>query len=356
MHDLPTTARMHKALLDRDPAFEGVFVVGVKTTGIFCRPTCPARKPRIDNCEFFATPQDALYAGYRACLRCRPLGRTLPPVVEQLIAIVEQDPTRRITESDLADLGIDPSTARRQFRKHCAMTFHAYQRARRMGLALADLRRHDDIPRAMHTGAYVSHSGFSAAFTSIFGKPPSAARGVATLIADRVETPLGPMVAVANDDAVCLLEFHDRRALERELTWLRRHHNAEIIPGTNAHLRHLARELEEYFAHARTTFTTAVAIEGTDFQCAVWHQLRAIPPGQTRSYRDIAIAIGRPDSHRAVARANGDNRIAILIPCHRVIRADGSISGYAGGVWRKRRLLDLEAAPVDSTRRLSLAI
>jgi AraC family transcriptional regulator of adaptative response/methylated-DNA-[protein]-cysteine methyltransferase len=354
MTDLPTPARMHKALLDRDAAFEGVFVVGVKTTGIFCRPTCPARKPRIENCKFFAGAQDALFAGYRACLRCRPLGRTLPPVVEQLVALVEQDAARRITESDLRDLGVDPSTARRQFKKHCHMTFHAYQRARRMGLALADLRKHKDIPRAMHAGAYDSHSGFGAAFTGIFGKPPSAATSVNTLLAERIETPLGPMVAIADDDAIRLLEFHDRRALERELTWLRKRHDAEIIPGTNTHLRRLARELDEYFAHARTTFTTPIAIDGSDFQRAVWHQLRAIPPGQTRSYRDIAIAIGRPDAHRAVARANGDNRIAILVPCHRVIRADGSISGYGGGVWRKRRLLDLEAA--TPARQLSLAM
>lgn len=350
MNTLPPPDRLYKALIERDPTFEGVFVVGVKTTGVFCRPSCSARKPRRENCEFFSSAKDALYAGYRPCLRCRPLdaGRAPPPVVERLLDLVEADPGRRLMEHDLRALGIDPSTARRQFLKYAGMTFHAYQRARRMGLALHDLRHTSgNLPHAMHAAGYQSFSGFTAAFAGIFGKPPSDARSVRSLLAHQIMTPLGPMIAIAGDDGLVLLEFHDRRALEREIAWLRRRFRAVVVPGRNEHLSLVEQELAEYFDGTRTTFRTPFVLEGSPFQVAVWKELLRIPPGQTRSYAQIAAALGRHGAHRAVGRANGDNRLAIVVPCHRVIKSDGSMCGYGGGIWRKQKLLELEgrAAP-----------
>ncbi len=361
MDAIPTPDRMYRALVERDPAFEGVFVVGVKTTGIFCRAGCPAKKPKPENCEFFASPKEALYAGYRACLRCRPMERGAKPgpVVVRLMELVEADPGTRLTDARLRELGLEPTTARRQFLKHCGMTFHAYQRARRMGMALEDLREHKDVPRAMDVAGFDSWSGFGEAFAGIFGKPPSEAAKVNRLVADWFTTPLGPMVAVANDQGLCVLEFSDRRALERELEWVRRSYKAVVVPGKNDVLRQIARELEEYFAGTRMRFDTPIAMRGSDFQVRVWRALLDIPCGQTRSYAQIARSTGNADAVRAVGRANGDNRMAIIIPCHRVIRSDGTMCGYGGGIWRKHRLLEHEAklAGVSGAgRQLMLAV
>jgi AraC family transcriptional regulator of adaptative response/methylated-DNA-[protein]-cysteine methyltransferase len=336
---------MYRALLERDTEFEGVFFTGVKTTRIFCRPGCAAKLPRRENCEFFATATAALSAGFRPCLRCRPLdgGRRPPRAVEALMRRIEADPARRITDRDLAGLRLDPSTARRSFKKHCGMTFQAYQRARRMGLAFDDLRAGKRVSEAALRRGY-SFSGFGAAFAKMFGAPPSDAASVARLLASQIPTPLGPMIAIADERALVLLEFHDRRALAREIEWVKKRFSAAIVPGTNAVLRQIAREIGEYFAGRRASFETPLRLEGSPFQIAVWNGLLAIPGGSTRSYADLAAAAGRPGASRAVGRANGENRLGIVVPCHRVIRSDGTLCGYGGGVWRKRWLLDHEAA------------
>ncbi len=342
---LPSTARMYRAVVERDAAFEGVFVVGVKSTGVFCRPGCTARTPNAENCRYFASPREALHAGFRACLRCRPLEshtRT-PPVARRLMKLVEDNPGRRLIDADLRELGIDPSTARRQFRRHCGMTFAAYQRARRMGMALQVLRSTRMVEHAMEVGAYASHSGFGAAFNGLFGGSPSTADDVTCLAARPIATPLGEMVAVADEQRLWMLEFHDRRALESELARLRTRRGAAIVPGDNAVLRQIAGELDEYFRGVRRRFDTPLRLNGSAFQQQVWKGLLAIPYGATTSYAALARAVGRPDAQRAVGRANGENRIAIVIPCHRVIRSDGTLCGYGGGLWRKQRLLELEA-------------
>ena len=228
------------------------------------------------------------------------------------------------------------------------MTFHAYQRARRMGRALQDFRRHRDLPRAMDEAGYESFSGFGAAFAGLFGKPPSSAKQVNCLLADWIMTPLGGMVAIANDEGLCLLEFQDRRALQREIAWLQHRFAATVVPGKNAALRRIAVELEEYFAGRRTRFETPLVLSGSEFQIRVWKELLKIEAGQTRSYTELAAAIGRPGAQRAVGRANGDNRLALVVPCHRVIRSDGAPCGYGGGLWRKRRLLEHEARMVGA--------
>ncbi len=345
MSHLPPVPRMYRAVIERDSEFAGVFVVAVKTTGVFCRVGCRAKAPKLENCEFFASSQQALYAGYRPCLRCRPLERIprAEPIVEQLLALLEAHPRQRLTDERLRSFGVEPTTARRQFRRHCGMTFHAYQRARRLGMAFDDLRRRKGRTSAMRTAGYDSESGFSEAFHGIFGAPPSDSSSIQRLVADWIVTPLGPMIAVADDDSLLLLEFHDRRGLEPELDRLRSRRRAAIVPGANPVLKSIRTELDAYFQGALTKFSTPVALDGSEFQRRVWSALQAIPFGQTRSYRDIAVAVDRPAGVRAVGRANGENCLALIVPCHRVIRSDGDLCGYGGGIWRKKWLLDLEA-------------
>jgi AraC family transcriptional regulator of adaptative response/methylated-DNA-[protein]-cysteine methyltransferase len=157
-----------------------------------------------------------------------------------------------------------------------------------------------------------------------------------------IESPLGPMLAIAGDDGLELLEFVDRRALETELKKLRATLDAAIVPGDHAILRQTARELREYFAGKRRTFDVPLTQRGSTFQLAAWKALREIPYGETRSYTDMARRVGSPAAVRAIGRVNGQNQLAIIVPCHRVIRADGSLCGYGGGIWRKQWLLEHE--------------
>lgn len=344
MATLPTFRTMYRALGRRDAAYEGVFFTGVKTTGVFCRPTCRAKKPRPENVEFFPTPTEALHGGYRPCRLCRPLDpvRPVPPLIDQLRRLVEDADDGRVTDKELAALGIDPSTARRRFKAYHGMTFHAYQRARRMGLALRDVRAGRPVVEVHAGRGYGSPSGFREAFARIFGAAPTAARGTALLSARRIETPLGTMLALADDAGLRLLEFVDRRGLEREIALLRRRLNCVVVPGAHPVLDAVARQLGEYFAGGRMQFDVPLAPVGSPFQVRVWNELRRIPAGGTRSYAEMAARLGVPGAARAIGRANGSNMIAIVIPCHRVINADGSLCGYAGGIWRKQRLLDFE--------------
>src|SRR5436309_7556486 len=204
---LPPTETMYRALMKRDTSFEGIFYIGVRTTGIFCRPTCSAKKPARENVDFFATSSDALENGYRPCLRCHPLDPNARPtkLIERLRAEVERAPDGRLTDKELAALSIDPSTARRQFKRHYGMTFQAYHRARRMGLALREVRRGRSVDEAQNGSGFESASGFREAFTRIFGDPPTAAKNRAGLFAERIETSLGAMIAVADDEGLRLL-------------------------------------------------------------------------------------------------------------------------------------------------------
>src|SRR6478609_8345445 len=185
---LPPTETMYRALVNRDPSFEGIFYIGVRTTGIFCRPTCSAKKPARENVDFFATSGDALESGYRPCLRCHPLDPNArpPKLIERLRAEVECAPGGRLTDKELATLSIDPSTARRQFKRHYGMTFQAYYRARRMGLALRDVRRGSRVDEARNGSGYGSESGFRDAFSRIFGDSPTMVKAKGALLAERI--------------------------------------------------------------------------------------------------------------------------------------------------------------------------
>ena len=344
MNRLPPPEIMYRAMLEKDSSFEGIFFVGVRTTGIFCRPICPARKPKLENVEYFATARDALYGGYRPCLRCRPMegGQRLPELLDRLMQAVEKVPAGRLSEADLRALDIDPSTARRQFKRYFGMTFHAYHRARRMGLALHQVRKGNDVIDAQLETGFESASGFRDAFARVFGTSPSLAKGTHCLYARHLETPLGPMLALADDTGVRLLEFVDRRGLENEIRRLTRRLKCAVVPGRHRHLDNIDADLRRYFSGAALDFTASLAPLGSDFQMQVWRQLQRIPPGEMLSYGDMATAIGRPSAVRAVGRANGDNTLSIVIPCHRVIGADGSLTGYGGGLWRKQWLLEHE--------------
>ncbi len=333
----------YQALLDRDAEFEGVFYVGVKTTGVFCRPTCPARKPNFENCEFFPNAKAALHASYRPCKRCRPLSHpnVAPDLVARLVAMVEAEPERRWREEDFRNLGIDTSTARRHFCRRFGMTVLEYARARRMGLALQTIRNGGTVMDAQLDTGFESGSGFRDAFNRIIGKPPSH-KDQKVLSATWLDTPLGPMLAIASETHLVLLEFVERRGLETELKRLRGKY--AIVPGMTAPLESIQRELEEYFAGERSTFETPLMMMGTDFQRSVWEELMRIPYGEAISYMELARRVGRPTAFRAVAQANGANQLAVIIPCHRVINASGKIGGYGGGVPRKEWLLKMEAS------------
>jgi AraC family transcriptional regulator of adaptative response/methylated-DNA-[protein]-cysteine methyltransferase len=346
---LPSTATMYRALVNRDASFEGIFYVGVRTTGIFCRPTCSAKKPARENVDFFSTPSEALHGGYRPCLRCTPMDPTQrpPELIERLRAEVERAPDGRLTDKELAAMSIDPSTARRQFKRHYGMTFQAYHRARRVGLALREVRNGRRVEEARNGSGFGSESGFRDAFERIFGEAPSAARVTGALLAERIETPLGAMLAIADDKGLRLLEFVDRRALERELSILRRALGTNVVPGEHRHLTAITKQLADYFSGEILEFTVPIAPVGSPFQLRDWELLRTIPVGETRSYSWMADQLGDKEMRRAVGRANGDNMLCIIIPCHRVIRADGTLCGYGGGLWRKKWLLDHERKAVE---------
>lgn len=344
MKTLPKPAEMRRAFRQRDPSYDGVFFTAVKTTGIFCRPSCPARKPLDRNCEYFPSARQALFAGYRPCKRCRPMATNgQPPAwVRSLLAHVDREPSKRWRAADLRALSIDPARARRYFQQHHGMTFAAYSRARRLSDALIELRRGADMTTTALKHGYESASGFHDGMKKTFGRAPSRATTAASVTTTMIESPVGPLLAGATDEGICLLEFTDRRALEAQLNEVRRHFASAVVPGRHRLLDQLRDELKRYFDRELKRFTLPLSYPGTPFQSRVWNALLEIPYGTTCSYEDLANAIGEKNAQRAVGRANGQNRIAIVIPCHRVVNKGGKLGGYGGGLWRKQFLLDLE--------------
>jgi AraC family transcriptional regulator of adaptative response/methylated-DNA-[protein]-cysteine methyltransferase len=346
---LPSEDEMYRAVAERDDAYAGVFIVAVKTTGIFCRPGCGAKVPRRENVEFFPRPIDAATAGYRACKRCSPLepAHAVPEWAAKVIKLAETHAGQRLTGADLRRVDVDPARAARWFKSRFGVTFQGYHRALRLGRAAqasAGLLKARGVRGAATAAGFDSESGFRDALANLFGTTPAqASTGAGRLMAARwLSTPLGSMIAVARDHQIVMLEFADRRALMTQLRSLRARVPGAIIPAGSPALDKLEAQLAEYFAGTRLRFDLPLHKPGTPFQAAVWERLAAIPPGTTSSYADIARALGRPTATRAVATANGDNRLAILLPCHRVIGSDGSLTGYAGGLWRKQWLLDHE--------------
>lgn len=344
MTTLPPIPEMQRAYLNSDTSYDGIFFLGVRTTGIFCKPSCRARKPKPENVVFFGSVREALFAGFRACKRCRPLAvEGKPPEwVERLLQRIERSPTARITDGNLRKWGIDPARARRYFLRHFGITFQAYCRARRMGTALEQIREGASVDDVAIGNGYDSHSGFRDAFLKTFGTSPGKCVDSDCVYLSWIESPLGPLVAGANKDGVCLLEFTERRMLETQFDTIRKRFHCAVIPGENVHLKKLKKELSDYFDGKLREFSVPLTYPGTPFQERVWDGLLQIPFGETWSYEELARHVGDPKGSRAVGMANGRNRIAILIPCHRVVNKGGKLGGYGGGLWRKQFLLDLE--------------
>ena len=344
MASLPPKTEMERAYQSSDSTYDGVFFLGVRTTGVFCRPSCGARKPLARNVEFFATPREAVFAGYRPCKRCSPLSAVGEPPswAGRLLTEIERDPSRRFTDAMLRGMEIDPAKARRFFNKNYGMTFQAYCRGRRLGKAFEEIKNGADLDDVTLGHGYESHSGFREAFARIFGTTPGKTGETGCITVAWMESPLGPLVAGATDDSLVLLEFTDRRMLEAQIATLGRLFKRPIVPGENDVLRTLKEELKRYFAGELRKFSVPLAYPGSEFQQRVWKGLLGIPYGSTLSYEALAGKLNAPRAQRAVGHSNGLNRIAIVIPCHRVVNKDGKLGGYGGGLWRKRALLDLE--------------
>jgi AraC family transcriptional regulator of adaptative response/methylated-DNA-[protein]-cysteine methyltransferase len=341
-----TRAEMERAFYKKDASYDGVFFVAVRTTGIFCRPSCSAR-PKRENVEFFLTIREALFAGYRPCKRCHPteVNGAPPQWAAELMQRVEREPEGRLTARELEAFGVAPEKARRWFLDHYGLTFAEWQRGLRLAKAFTQIRNGKPIDDVVFENGYVSHSGFRAAFAKTFGVPPGKKRGQGSgefIASQFMETPLGPILAAAVHEGVCFLEFSDRRMLETNYEIIRKRFAMPVLPMTNRHLDQLRAELDCYFQGKQKNFHVPLVTRGTRFQEHVWTELQKIPHGETISYQELAKRIDEPSAVRAVARANGTNRISILIPCHRVIGKDGELTGYGGGLWRKRLLLELE--------------
>ncbi len=342
----PTFEQMYKASFDKNPDFEGVFWMGVKTTGIFCRPTCTARKPKPENVEFFSNTKDAILKGYRPCKVCKPLENPeeTPKEIQDLLNELAENPALKFKDYDLVKRGLEPATVRRWFLKNHGITFHAFQRMFKINSAFKKLQNGESVTDTAFDSGYESLSGFNESFKNIFGVSPKQSMTEKIINLKRIETPLGTMIACADENGICMLEFSDRKALPTELKDISKYFDANIIQGENPHFKTLEKELKEYFAGKLKDFTIPLSPVGTDFQKKVWEVLRKIPYGTTRSYSQQAEILGNPKAVRAVANANGLNKISIIIPCHRVIGSDGTLTGYGGGIWRKQKLLELEKA------------
>lgn len=337
--------RYYEALLARDQSFVGIFYAGVKTTSIFCIASCRARKPKRENVTFFPTFKEALDHGFRPCKICKPTenAHEAPEIVERAIRLVKSQPKEKITDYQLREQGISPEVVRRWFKQHYGMTFQAYQRMYRINNAYQELKHGKSATDTAFDTGYESLSGFGYTYKKLVGRSPSKSGSENVILLSQITTPLGPMFIGVTERGVCLLEFVDRRMLETEFSDLQRRLNATIIAGENEHTQLAKEQLASYFAGQLESFDFPLHTPGTDFQQRVWAELRNIPHGKTISYQDLAIRIGQPTAVRAVANANGHNRVAIVIPCHRVIGKDGSLTGYGGGLERKRWLLELES-------------
>lgn len=344
LFSLPDLEALYHALITRDAAYDGRAYVGVTSTGVFCRLTCAARKPKPQHCRFFETVAECLAAGFRPCQRCHPLAPAAEaePMVQTLLTALAKESGRRWAEGDLTAMGLDPSTVRRAFKRHFGLTFLEMARLERLREGVGTLAGGGRVIDAQLDAGFESPAAFRAAFARLLGQSPGSFMGKGLLRADAIRTPLGPMIAVCDRQSLHLLEFADRKALAGELKRLLKQCRGDMGFGRYDPMGRLEAELAAYFAGQTAEFTVPLTLHGSAFTKSVWAELQKIPPGETRSYSEIAQAIGQPAAVRAVARANGANQIALLIPCHRVIGADGSLTGYGGGLWRKQKLIEIE--------------
>jgi AraC family transcriptional regulator of adaptative response/methylated-DNA-[protein]-cysteine methyltransferase len=328
------------AFTRRDRAQDGRFVGAVLSTGIYCKPSCPARHPKRDNIRFYPDPAAARAAGFRACLRCRPdeVGRDRLAVeaARRFIEAAEEAPT---LEQIAAHAGYAPHHFHRLFKRETGATPAAYARSLRADRLKAALAEEGSVTQAIYAAGYNAPSRAYADAQAHLGMTPSAWAGGGRGVTIRhmvVDSSLGPMLVAATDKGLVRIAFdEDADALRARFP------HATLAPA-DARLTALAAQVVAQVDDPRATPDLPLDIGGTAFQQAVWSALRAIPPGETRSYGAIAGAIGRPAAVRAAGSACGDNALAVVIPCHRVLRRDGGLGGYAWGVERKEELLRRE--------------
>ncbi len=344
LFNLPDHNTLYEALLGRNSDYDGQAYVGVSTTGVFCRLTCPARKPKSENCTFYASVGECLEAGFRACKRCRPLKpmASADPSIGALLTALDERPEYRWSEEDIERMGLDLSTIRRSFKRQFGMTFLEMARQRRLRDGFETISDGGKVIEAQIDARFESASAFRASFAKLLGRAPGNLDSTPMLLADWIATPLGDMISVSSKSHLHLLEFVDRKALKTELGRLDKLAKGKLGIGKTQSSAQIKTELSAFFDGSSADFKTPLAYDGSPFAQSVWDELRRIPPGVTRSYSEIAVRIGRPTAARAVARANGTNQIALVVPCHRVIGTDGSLTGYGGGLWRKQKLLEIE--------------
>jgi AraC family transcriptional regulator of adaptative response/methylated-DNA-[protein]-cysteine methyltransferase len=326
----------------RDRSWDGRVIGAVKTTGIYCKPSCPAKRPKREHVEFFAAAEDARRAGYRPCLRCKPdeVGRDRDAVARAVRLIEEAEESPSLA-SLAAAVGYAPHHFQRIFTRDVGVSPAAYARALRAKRAEDALKENGSVTEAIYEAGYSGPSRFYADANERFGMTPSAWRDGGrgeTIRYAMLDTPLGRMLIAATSRGICRLTFdEDESALKRRFP------NARIVPADESMAVLISGVLQAVETPAAMP-DLPIDVRGTAFQEAVWRELRRIPAGETRSYAEIAAAVGQPGAVRAVGTANGSNPVAVLVPCHRVIRSDGSLGGYAGGLERKRKLLDAERA------------
>ena len=324
----------------RDRAWDGRFVGAVATTGIYCKPSCPARHPLRANVIFYPDPEAARAAGYRACLRCKPdaVGRERIAVAEA-VALIETAEVALDLQSLAARVGYAPHHFHRLFKRATGVTPAAYARALRERRAAEALQTEASVTDAIYQAGYAAPSRFYAGAAPRLGMPPSvwANGGAGTTIRwTLAPTSLGPLLLAATDKGLCRIAFdEDGEGLARRFP------RAAVVPGGDALAALAARVVAQVEDPSRDQ-DLPLDVRGTAFQEAVWQALKAIPPGETRSYGELAASVGNPAAVRAAGSACGANPVAVLVPCHRVRRSDGNLGGYAYGLERKRALLERE--------------
>ena len=334
----------------RDRSWDGRVIGAVKTTGIYCKPSCPARRPRRENVEFFVDAEAARAAGYRPCLRCKPdeVGRDRGAVARAIRLIEEAEEAPSLARLAAA-VGYAPHHFQRLFTRDVGVSPAQYARALRAKRAQTELKEDKSVTEAIYDSGYSAPSRFYADAKERLGMTPSAWRDGGrgeTIRWTVVSSALGPMLVAATTKGICRLTFEDdERSLRRIFP------NATLVEDDGSMGELVAGALVAVERPA-TAPELPIDVAGTAFQEAVWRELRKIPPGETRSYAQIAAAVGKPGAVRATGSANGANHVAVLIPCHRVVRSDGSLGGYAGGIDRKRKLLDAEQATAQRSFKL----
>jgi AraC family transcriptional regulator of adaptative response/methylated-DNA-[protein]-cysteine methyltransferase len=338
-----------QAVLARDAGQDGKFVFAVSSTGVYCRPSCPSKRPRRENVTFFRQPDEAEKAGYRACLRCRPKaigGNAQMEMVKAVCRYIEQHLDEPVT---LARLGSEfrqsPFHLQRTFKVVLGISPRAYADSCRMNQLKRNLRAGHSVTRAMYDAGYSSSSRLYERTASQLGMTPDKYRRGAIAAPIRytlADSPLGRMLIAATDKGICAIQFADsddelEHGLKHEFPFAARRRDDVRMKAWREDLLHQMRG-------QKLNAALPLDIQATAFQRRVWSCLQSIPFGATRSYGAVAKAIGRPTASRAVARACATNPVAVAIPCHRVVREDGDMGGYRWGVERKKALLEMERA------------